>query len=311
MWRRVWRPHATGPNFVSTSFSQPLGAHVEPGKIRGYYLDLRVKANSPSWPPSWYEGPRKTMWVALTQIGLGSHERYISGEGDQWLETAIGAADELVAEQERDGARHGSWLHRFPLPHTFPLSIPWTSALSQGQAASLLVRIAKLTSDERYEQAARAALVPMRRASADGGVVALLDGHPFFEEYPTDPPSFVLNGYMFGLWGSYDVAVGLGDASALELLQEGLDGLASNIGRFDTGYWSRYDLYPHRVTNIASLAYHELHVDQLRATALLTDREELAEAADRFAGYRNGPLNVARATARKVMFRLAVPRTFE
>ena len=30
--------------------------------------------------------------------------------------------------------------------------------------------------------------------------------------------------------------------------------------------WSRYDLYPHPLTNVASPFYHRLHIEQLRAT---------------------------------------------
>jgi len=278
--------------------------------MRGYYIDLRVKADYPSWPPAWLEDIDRTMWVGVTQRALGSHERYICGEGEQWLDAAIAAGDLLVREQERQGAYRGCWLHRFSLTHTFSPRVPWASALTQGQAASLLMRLAKHTADDRYLHSAIEALRPMRIASADGGVVARLGGSPFFEEYPTDPPSLVLNGFMFALWGCYDVALGLGDDSARELVEEGLDTLAANLDRFDTGFWSRYDLYPHRVANIASLAYHQLHIDQLRATALLTDREAFDEVAGRFASYRNAPLNVARATARKIVFRLAVPRKF-
>jgi hypothetical protein len=311
-WRRLWRPHATGPNFFSTSFSQPLGAHIDADDIHGYYLDLRVKAASPGWPPRWLVEPERTMWVSVVQLGLGSYERHIAGEGDEWLETALGVGEYLLRRQETGGSARGAWLHHFPLSHTYVLRTPWASAIAQGQAASLLVRLFRLTGDERYATAARDALAPMRRASdLPGGVRARLGGLPFFEEYPTDPPSFVFNGFVFGLWGCRDVAVAIDDASARELLEEGLEGLAASIAHFDTGYWSRYDLYPHRLVNVASLAYHELHVDQLRATALVTGGAAFNDAADRFAEYRSGWPNVARAMTRKIAFRLLVPRRFD
>lgn len=306
--RRLWRPYPTGPNILSTSFSQPLGANFEPGKMHGYYIDMRVKADSPSWPPRWFQAGSSTMWVAIAQLGLGCHERYISGEGDRWLDAAIAVGDQLVSEQEAEGPRRGGWAHRFPCPHTFRVPPPWLSAMAQGEAASLLVRLAKLTSDDRYADAAREAMRPMQKPSVDGGVVARLNGGPFFEEYPTNPPSFVLNGAIFALWGCYDVAAGLGETSARELFEEGCDALASNLDRFDIGYWSRYDLFPHRVVNVASLAYHQLHIDQLRATALITGRSVFDEVAARFTRYRNSRLSLARASARKIAFRLLLPR---
>ena len=57
------------------------------------------------------------------------------------------------------------------------------------------------------------------------------------------------------------------------------------LDRYDTGYWSRYDLFPHAVTNVASPAYHRLHIEQLKAMALLTDRPEFASAASVFEDY--------------------------
>jgi hypothetical protein len=142
-----------------------------------------------------------------------------------------------------------------------------------------------------------------------GGAAAPLGGTLFPEEYPTQPASFVLNGALFALWGLRDVGLALGDAGALTAFEEGVDALAGNIERWDTGRWSRYDLFPHRVTNVASRAYHELHVAQLEAMHELAPRPELLAAAERFAGYAGSPPARASAFARKALFRLADPRS--
>lgn len=305
---RLWRPDPDGPNILSTTFAQPLGRNFEPGRIGGYYIDLYVKSPSPHWPQPWSRPGGLVVWVATTQFGLGAHERYLDGLGEQWLEAAISVGDQLVAEQECGGSRDGSWLHNFDYPHTIELRAPWTSAIAQGQGASLLVRLARLTSDSRYTEAATRALQPMRVRSRDGGVAAELDGGYFPEEYPTDPPSFVLNGGIFGLWGAYDVAIGLDDRAAAELFDAGVKTLESSLHRYDTGYWSRYDLYPHRVMNIASAAYHELHIDQLKATAMLSASAAISDASQRFQRYQSSRLATTRAFGRKVLFRLAVPR---
>lgn len=45
-----------------------------------------------------------------------------------------------------------------------------------------------------------------RVASADGGVLAtFLNKYHWYEEYPTQPASFVLNGFIFSLLGLYDL----------------------------------------------------------------------------------------------------------
>jgi hypothetical protein len=128
-------------------------------------------------------------------------------------------------------------------------------------------------------------------------------------EYPTDPPSFVLNGAIFALWGLRDVALALGDERAGEEFEAGVDALAASIDRWDTGSWSRYDLYPHRVANVASRAYHELHLAQLEAMQELAPRPQLAAAAERFARYAASPVRQAEALARKALFRVAEPRS--
>lgn len=196
-----------------------------------------------------------------------------------------------------------------PYPHTFPLAPPWVSGMAQGEGASLLVRIHLETGDDRYAEAARRALRPLAVPSSEGGASASLEGGSLPEEYPTEPPSFVLNGAIFALWGLRDVGIALGDDDALARFRDGVDVLAENVHRWDTGVWSRYDLYPHPVVNVASTAYHALHVLQLEATNTLAPRPALSDAAARFAAYAESPVKRARAFTAKALFRVAVPRS--
>ena len=94
---------------------------------------------------------------------------------------------------------------------------PWLSAMAQGQCSSLLVRLSLETGCRGASGVREAGPRPLHLPSARGGVAATLAGGPFLEEYPTNPPSFVLNGAIFAAWGVRDVAVGLGDAEAESL----------------------------------------------------------------------------------------------
>ena len=295
--------------FLSSSFRLGRGRHVDPEGVRGYPIDFSSKADGPTVLPGFLSDPGRYLWVAHAQRGLGCFERWIGGEGEEWLDGARRAAEVLVDRQASGGAHDGGWLQLRPYPHTYALKPPWVSAMAQGEGASLLVRLHAETGDARYADAARRALRPMRLPSTEGGASAQLDGRQLPEEYPTDPPSFVLNGAIFALWGLRDVAVGLGDAEADSAFEAGVDALAASIHRWDTGGWSRYDLFPHRVVNVASGAYHELHTAQLEAMHALAPRAELARAADRFAGYAASPTRRAGALARKGLFRLAEPRS--
>ena len=303
-------PTRNSAGFFSSArtFSLPLGPRIDPAGLDGYYVDMRIKAETPVWPADWFLQHDRQLHVDVAQWGLGALERSLAGEGEAWLDAATAVAHHFVRTQEADGPQAGGWVHRFRYPHSLPLPAGWLSAMAQGEAASLLARLHGLTGEERFLEAAAAAMRPMRIATAAGGVQSLLGGAPFPEEYPTDPPSFVLNGAMFALWGIRDAGTALGDASLLADFEAGVDTLAANIHRWDVGYWSRYDLFPHPVLNPASSFYHALHVTQLEAMSLLAPRPELAAARDRFKTYAASPPSARRAFARKALFRLAVPR---
>lgn len=291
------------------NFGLRCGQAISDDGIRGYYIDFRIKAPSPDWPPPWLEPFDERLHIAPIQWALGCHERWIAGEGDRWLSGALLAAEDLIAGQCRDGGdQDGGWVHNSPYPHTFLLRPPWVSGISQGEGASLMVRLHAATGDDRFAEAARRALRPLRVASERGGVRASLDARPFPEEYPTTPPSYVLNGAIFGLWGIHDVAVGLADVEAQQELAVGLEMLEASLHRWDLGWWSRYDLHPHPIPNPASSAYHALHISQLQALSQIAPRSEFERVLRRFESYSNSRAARTRALAHKVAFRLAVPR---
>ena len=87
-----------------------------------------------------------------------------------------------------------------------------------------------------------------------------------------------------------------------------MESLLTLIDRYDTGHWSRYDLYPHPITNVASGAYHLLHENQLSVLARQTGEAAFERASTRFAAYGTSALNRRRAFLAKAAFRTLVPR---
>lgn len=310
----------------ASSHSLPVGPRLESGVVAGYALDLRAKAEDPDWPPGWMvlggggaaDGSivqvgsvmaERLIYVSQVQWGLACFERYLAGGGEVWLVGAIGAGRYLVASQQRGGRYDGGWLHRFAFPHTYPLRKPWVSAMAQGEGASLLVRLYGVTEEPLFAEAALRALRPLRVSVANGGARSSLGGGPFLEEYPTDPPSLVLNGTFFALWGLHDVGVALGDEQAASEFEEGVDVLARELHRWDVGFWSRYDLYPHRVANVANPFYHRLHINLLRAMRVLAPRPQFDVMIERFEAYGRSSRNVRRVYVHKLLFRLFSPRS--
>ncbi|MDQ2760823.1 MAG: D-glucuronyl C5-epimerase family protein [Actinomycetota bacterium] len=242
--------------------------------------------------------------MSAAQFGLGCYERFIAGEGDAWFGAALGVGRYLVEQQESDGC----WLNSEPFVHTVPLRAPWPCAMAQGECASLLVRLYLETGDPAFAEVALKGLQPLSRPRDQAGTCAWLNGAPWPEEYPTDPPSFVLNGAIFAWWGVRDVGVGLGDTAASEAFTAGVDVLAANLHRFDIGWWSMYCLRRYPIHPIASSFYHALHITQLEAMQALAPRAEIEAVRQRWAGYFESAWSCRRALLEKVLFRLVVPR---
>lgn len=288
----------------ASNFFLPLGPQIDPDVVGGYPIDFRVKSRTPGWPPEWLPPRERQLWVDIAQWGLGCFERHLAGEGEQWIGSAKSVGEHLLAEQEPGG----EWVHRFRYPHSLPLPPGWLSAMAQGQGASLLVRLYGATGDERFAQAALQALQPMRVPAARRGTQALLGGRRWPEEYPTDPPSYVLNGGIFAIWGLRDVGVGLDDATAHEEFAGAAETLVANLHRWDTGRWSRYDLFPHPITNPASSFYHRLHISQLEGMARLWPHPELDRVRGRFQYYMDSVWHQRLAFVHKSAYRVLVPR---
>jgi hypothetical protein len=264
---------------------------------------MRVKAHTSLWPQAELvvDG---SLLVGTTQYALGCYERWLAGDGDEWLDATRAASEHLLAIQQPDGR----WLQTLPMRHTFDTGAPWASGITQGQGASLFVRMHEQTGEERFADAAKRALASLWKPQPAGGLGGELGGLPWPEEYPTAPQSHVLNGAMFALWGMRDVAVGLGDAEAAARFEAGVDSVAANLHRYDTGSWSLYSLYPHPVRNRASSFYHSLHIYQLTAMGILAPRPEFEQARIRWQGYADSASSRARAFAWKAAFRTLVPR---
>lgn len=288
-------------------FPVQKGTAISYDAPRGYYIDLTRKAVvGPADDAALDAMP---LHVMTCQWGLGCYDRYLAGDGERWLDAAIRIGRYLVRAQEREGPLTGAWRHARPFPHkTFDLPSGWISAMAQGEGGSLLVRLFAKTGQEAFAEAAIRAVDFMDRRVEDGGVGRRLRGGPLPEEYPTEPASHVLNGAIFAAWGYYDVAMGLDHRDSAERFDAVADTLAENLELWDLGYGSRYDLFPHRMVNVAAPWYHRLHIDQLEILGDMTGRPEFGAMAERWRGYTRSRWKSARALAHKAVFRLAVPK---
>lgn len=186
----------------------------------------------------------------------------------------IKVAEWLVANQDDDGCWRANFEHIFYKGRTAKMEAGWSSALAQGLAISFLTRMYHFTGDIRYLESSTKGVLPFGKLSSEGGVLTYWEGvYPFYEEYPTEPASFVLNGFMFSLLGLYDLS-SAGSEEASSLLEKGLITLKKMLPLYDLGNKSAYDLThytAHSYPNIARWGYHATHINQLFAIYTITD----------------------------------------
>ncbi len=176
-----------------------------------------------------------------------------------------------------------------------PLPPGWYSAMAQGQAISTLTRAYTFTKDYTYLQAALQATKLYTIPSSEGGVLAkFMDIYPWYEEYPTTPSSFVLNGFMFSLIGLYDLKCTADEEEGREaarLYEEGINSMKHMLHLYDTGSGSIYDLRHvtlHKAPNLARWGYHSTHIAQLQLLSSVNSDPIFKTTLDRWIGYTKG-----------------------
>ena len=283
------------------------------GQGSQYYMRFQKKAEYPGpfdekgVPLLDYRGDigRQYNPIAVAQYGLARYNRF-AGRGSRDDEVAWRSAADWLVRNLRPN-RHGVpvWFHEFDWPYRQPLVAPWYSGLAQGSGLSLLVRAARHTSEARYVEAARVAYRSFARDVSAGGVVFTDDrGRPWIEEYLVEPPSHILNGFIWALWGVFDYASWTNEPGPRMLFKDCTTTLVKNLQRYDTGEWSLYELPSAGPSMPASAYYHRLHVTQLRVMHRLTGHSIFGEFATRWNAYLQDPRLRCRAFVRKAWFKL-------
>jgi heparosan-N-sulfate-glucuronate 5-epimerase len=203
---------------------QPPAVNASYERVSGYYLDLRQKAAAQLRPRVTGRGeinlPGPT---ATAQRALGLHERWLLGE-EHVLDRFLDETRFMRARAQEDGEAL-LWPNDVDVPK-YRQRGPLFSCMPQGQAASAFVRAYLATRDGLWAEAALAAVRPLVADHGRLGLVTDTAAGPVLEEATTDPPSHILNGWIFALWGLWDVAKALDDPGARSLFDESAKALS-------------------------------------------------------------------------------------
>ncbi|MBI2632908.1 MAG: hypothetical protein HYW78_00770 [Parcubacteria group bacterium] len=127
----------------------------------------------------------------------------------------------------------------------------------------------------------------------------------WIEEYIVSPPTHILNGFIWGLWGIYDLWLFTKENKYKNLFDDSIATLLKNIHRYDNGFWSLYQLKHKKLLRmLASPFYHRLHIIQLKILYKMTSAQLFLEYAERWKRYQKNIFNRTYALLYKSIFKL-------
>ena len=205
--------------------------------------------------------------VSISQYGLEQYSNYIETLDERYYEKAKIQADYLLKIQDKENGKF-YYNYDFKVGGTNQtMKAPWSSAMAQGQVISLFARIYYVSKEQKYLEAAKLAMEPLTIDVEDGGLCADFFGHKYYEEYPTTPASYTLNGFMFTIIGLHDLYSITDDRQAKELYDEGIKTLEYCLPFYDSTGISLYHLGHLTDKNLplhTSEKYHNIHIAQLK-----------------------------------------------
>ncbi|MBN1503845.1 MAG: hypothetical protein JW952_02155 [Candidatus Eisenbacteria bacterium] len=239
-------------------------------------------------------GGKQYFSVTVAQYALGLFELWLETGSSEFSDKFLRMARWLEENAQKAGEGVAVWPAGFDFP-VYGLRAPWISSMAQAQAASVLLRAHQLDKRQTPADLARMALGSFLIPAGEPGGVRCVDadGDVWFEEYVTEPPPHVLNGFIFSLFGLLDYVRVSSERKLREAWEQGVRTLERKLALFDTGYWSRYDLVRDCV---ASEFYHaNVHIPLLVAMYAATENDAFLERARRWEGYLRNPLCRLRA----------------
>lgn len=314
-WNRIFKAYILGNTSQLTFWHgvPEINPSAEIDKLGQYYMLFHSKAkyegktDSVGIPMLDYQGSIGIQYnpIAIAQWGLGNYNLWHKTKSNKEYEKFLKCADWLVDNLEENKFGFKVWMHNFDFEYRDTLVSPWFSGLAQGQGISILARAYKQTNLEKYKYAAEQAFQVFLIDINNGGVNYIdSNGYNWIEEYIVHPPTHILNGFIWGLWGVYDYAIQFNNVKALKMFDDYTKTLIKYLDSYDNGFWSLYEHSGTFLKMIASLFYHRLHIVQLRVMYMLTSESTFNETANKWENYLTKPLNKKRAFIQKAIFKV-------
>jgi len=241
--------------------------------------------------------------IVVSQYAFGLFEKFYFSDykNEHYRHKFLLQVDWLVKNySERNG--NLGWYIKYDVEE-WKLRIPWFSAMAQGEAISVLSRGYFLTQNESYLILAERALKLFETPVCDGGLINYFNSIPVFEEYPSPIKTVaVLNGFIFTIFGFYDLWLANKSEKAFLLFNQGISSLKKLLSYYDLGYWSQYFLFNYPKKYPASYTYHHIAIEQLKALHYITGVDIFLEYSDKWTEQSKSFTKKTRALFVKIFF---------
>jgi hypothetical protein len=207
--------------------------------------------------------------VTISQFALGCYHNYKRTGSEVTRKIYLDQIRWLMRSWVDAGPGLAAYEYKFAW--SYGLAAGWRSGLAQAQAISALIRYQDDTGDPEAIPLMRRLYAYMMLPRSSGGLVATSrEGGPWIEEFPSDPPSFVWNGFVSATFALYEYAqLFRDDQDAHRNYASALDSLRASISAYDTGNWTVLDRRSRPYPG-ASNGYQIGHAHQLKTLGELT-----------------------------------------
>ncbi|HEU5119936.1 MAG TPA: D-glucuronyl C5-epimerase family protein [Candidatus Nitrosocosmicus sp.] len=235
-----------------------------------------------------YHGVQRKVYNPLTVAsgGLSYYTDYVKGvDKEQSKNKFISSADWLVKNANNKG-EYSLWEYEYPWRFYGWISPPYSSALAQAKGLQVLTLAYELTGNEKYLDVAKKIIRSFLVDYDEGGFVTYegIGNNSLFLHILAKPnfqKTYVLNGHtqsLLSIWSYYEKTK---DPVAKTIFDKGINYLKENLAKYDTGYWSYYDL----MENWTMRDYQKGQVQQLKSLYQISKEPILKNYADRFEKY--------------------------
>jgi len=246
--------------------------------------------------------------IFIARYSLGNLELYLDN-GEEKYKKKFFDQIEWLSKNLVMKKNFAVWDHYYHVPFFKFDRTPWVHGLAQGLGMTALLKAYQLTNKKLYLDQAYKVFNSFETEINDGGVKYIdNEGNIWLEEAAILPPPMILNGYITILFAIHELHRITSNSNALKLWIEGIKTLKYNLHKFDSGYWSIYDLrrkYP------ATSKYHKIHINQLNTLYDLTNDNFFLDYFNKWSLYNIKWLNKKKSTMKRFEIHLKRYGIFE